>query len=162
MAQDERSVPQAPLMTGSKNATKLLLPIVGLFALLRCATLATLSVKHRSTDGPSFWFPGSKLVSSSLHQGADADWSFTDRVGAIEPETSDPVSSRRVFAMENGGKTLIGFLAAGAETVGASKPRRTARAPRRRPRARSKWKARARREPTRRPTPRRRHRRGQS
>ena len=87
---------------------KLFLQIVGLFALLLCVTLATLSLKHRGADGPSLLFPGGKLVSGSLHQGADPDWSFTDQVGTIELETSDPVSSRRIFVMESGGKIYVG------------------------------------------------------
>ena len=91
-----------------KNAIKLFLQTVGLFALLLCVTLATLSLKYRGADGPSILFPGGKLVSGELHQGADPDWSFTDQVGTIELETSDPVSSRRIFVMESGGKIYVG------------------------------------------------------
>ncbi len=87
---------------------KLFLQIVGLVALLLCVTLVTLSIKHRGADGPSLVFPGGKLVSGELHAGADPDWSFTDQVGTIELETSDPVSSRRIFVMESEGKIYVG------------------------------------------------------
>jgi len=87
---------------------KLFLQIVGLGALLLCVTLVTLSIKHRGADGPSLLFPGGKLVSGELHAGADPDWSFTDQVGTIELETSDPVSSRRIFVMESDGKIYVG------------------------------------------------------
>lgn len=87
---------------------KLFLQIVGLFALLLCVTLVTLSFKYRGADGPSLLFPGGKLVSGQLHQGTDPDWSFTDHVATIELETSDPVSSRRIFVMESDGKIYVG------------------------------------------------------
>lgn len=87
---------------------KLILQLTGLFALLLCVTLATLSLKYRGADGPSLLFPGGKLVSGELHQGADPDWSFTDQVGTIELETRHPVSSRRIFVMESGGKIYVG------------------------------------------------------
>lgn len=87
---------------------KLFFQIVGLFALLLCTTLVTLSFKYRGADGPSLLFPGGKLVSGELHQGADPDWSFTDDVDTIELETSDPVSSRRIWVMESDGKIYVG------------------------------------------------------
>lgn len=87
---------------------KLFLQIVGLFALLLCVTLVTLSFKHRAADGPSLLFPGGKLVSGELHQGAEPDWSFTDDVATFELETSDPVSSRTIWLMESDGKLYVG------------------------------------------------------
>lgn len=87
---------------------KLFLQIVGLFALLLCVTLVTLSFKYRGADGPSLLFPGGKLVSGQLHQGTDPNWSFTDEVATIELETSDPVSSRRIWLMESDGKIYVG------------------------------------------------------
>ena len=87
---------------------KLFLQIVGLLALLLCVTLVTLSFKHRGADGPSLLFPGGKLVSGELHQGAEPDWSFTDKVATIELETSDPASSRTIWVMESDGKIYVG------------------------------------------------------
>ncbi len=87
---------------------KLLLQIVGLFVLLLGVTWVTLSFKYHDADGPSVLFPGGQLVSGELHQGADPDWSFTDEVGTIELETSDPVSSRTIWVMESDGKIYVG------------------------------------------------------
>jgi len=86
---------------------KILLQIVGILILLLLATLATLKLKHQNDDGPSVLFPGGKLVSGTLHQGPEPDWSFTDDVFTIELETSDPVSSRRIFVMESDGKVYV-------------------------------------------------------
>jgi hypothetical protein len=52
-------------------------------------------------------FPGGKLVSGTLYEGPEPDWSFTDDVFTIELETSDPVSSRRIFVMESDGKVYV-------------------------------------------------------
>lgn len=86
---------------------KLILQILGIIVLLLAVTLLTLKLKHQNDDGPSVLFPGGKLVSGELHQGAEPDWSFTDDVFTIELETSDPVSSRRIFIMESDGKVYV-------------------------------------------------------
>lgn len=86
---------------------KLLLQILGIIVLLLAVTLLTLRLKHQNDDGPSVLFPGGKLVSGALHQGAEPDWSFTDEVFTIELETSDPVSSRRIFVMESDGRVYV-------------------------------------------------------
>ncbi len=86
---------------------KLILQILGIIVLLLAVTLLTLKLKHQNDDGPSVLFPGGKLVSGDLHQGAEPDWSFTDDVFTIELETSDPVSSRRIFIMESDGKVYV-------------------------------------------------------
>jgi hypothetical protein len=86
---------------------KILLQIIGILVLLLLVTLGTLKLKHRNDDGPSVLFPGGELVSGELHQGAEPDWSFTDEVFTIELETSDPVSSRRIFIMESDGRVFV-------------------------------------------------------
>ncbi len=86
---------------------KLIAQIVGIFVMLLLLTLVTLRLKHQDDDGPSVLFPGGKLVSGTLHEGPDPDWSFTDDVATIELETSDPLSSRRIFVMESDGKVYV-------------------------------------------------------
>jgi len=86
---------------------RIILQIVGLLVLLLAATLITLKLKNRNADGPSVLFPGGALVSGALYEGPEPDWSFTDDVYVIELETSEPVSSRRIFVMESGGKVYV-------------------------------------------------------
>lgn len=86
---------------------KLVLQILGILVMLLLLTLVTLRLKNQDNDGPSVLFPGGKLVSGTLHQGPDPDWSFTDDLFTIELETSDPVSSRRIFIMESGGRIYV-------------------------------------------------------
>jgi hypothetical protein len=86
---------------------RVILQIVGLLVLLLAATLITLKLKNRNADGPSVLFPGGALVSGTLYQGPEPDWSFTDDVYVIELETSEPVSSRRIFVMESDGKVYV-------------------------------------------------------
>jgi hypothetical protein len=86
---------------------KILLQIIGILVLLLLATLVTLKLKTQNNDGPSVLFPGGKLVSGTLYEGPEPDWSFTDDVFTIELETSDPVSSRRIFVMESDGKVYV-------------------------------------------------------
>ncbi|MEM7081059.1 MAG: hypothetical protein AAF513_20780 [Pseudomonadota bacterium] len=81
--------------------------ILGLLLLLLGATLVTLKLKHRNDDGPSVLFPGGKLISGALHEGAEPDWSFTDDVFTIELETANPVSSRRIFVMEHNNRLYV-------------------------------------------------------
>lgn len=86
---------------------KLLVQIVGIVVLLLAVTLLTLKLKHRNDDGPSILFPGGELVSGSLYQGPEPDWSFTDDVFTIELQTSEPPSSRRIFVMESDGRVYV-------------------------------------------------------
>ena len=86
---------------------KLIAQIIGIIIMLLLITIVTLRLKHQNDDGPSVLFPGGKLVSGELHSGPDPDWSFTDDVFTIDLETSDPVSSRRIFVMESDGKIYV-------------------------------------------------------
>jgi hypothetical protein len=86
---------------------KLVLQIIGILVLLLLATLVTLKLMHQNDDGPSVLFPGGALVSGTLYEGPEPDWSFTDDVFTIELQTSDPVSSRRIFVMESDGKVYV-------------------------------------------------------
>ncbi|MDG2050846.1 MAG: hypothetical protein P8M78_11855 [Myxococcota bacterium] len=81
--------------------------VLGLFALLLVLTLITLKLKNQNADGPSVLFPGGELTSGELYQGAEPDWAFTDDLFFIELQTNDPVSSRRIFVMESGGKVYV-------------------------------------------------------
>ena len=79
----------------------------GLLVMLLVGTLATLKLKHQGADGPSVLFPGGALVSGEMHRGPEPDWSFTDDVFTVELQTMEPVSSRRIFVMESGGKVYV-------------------------------------------------------
>jgi len=86
---------------------KLIAQIVGILIMVLLLTLVTLRLKHQGDDGPSVLFPGGKLVSGELYQGPEPDWSFTDDIFTIELETSEPVSSRRIFVMESDGRVYV-------------------------------------------------------
>lgn len=86
---------------------RIILQIFGVLALLLALTLITLRVNHRDADGPSILFPGGELTSGELHTGAEPDWSFTDEVQVVELQLEEPLSSRRIFIMESGGKAYV-------------------------------------------------------
>jgi len=86
---------------------RIILQILGLLVLLLAATLITLKLKYQNADGPSVLFPGGALVSGTLYEGPEPDWSFTDDVFVIELQTEEPVSSRRIFVMESNGKVYV-------------------------------------------------------
>ena len=86
---------------------RMILQIVGILVMLLAITLVTLKLKNQNADGPSVLFPGGELVSGELYQGADPDWSFSDDIFTIELQTTDPMSSRRIFIMESGGKVYV-------------------------------------------------------
>jgi len=86
---------------------KAIFQIAGMIVLLLVLTLITLKLKNQNADGPSVLFPGGQLISGALHEGPEPDWSFTDDVFVIELQTDDPLSSRRIFVMENEGKVYV-------------------------------------------------------
>jgi hypothetical protein len=86
---------------------KFVLQILGLLVLIPAVAVATLWLQHRNADGPSILFPGGALVSGPLHEGADPDWGFTDRVGTVELQLDDPLSSRRVWIVEVDGRIYV-------------------------------------------------------
>tara|TARA_E500000331_G_scaffold24496_1_gene21122 strand:+ start:537 stop:1085 length:549 start_codon:yes stop_codon:yes gene_type:complete len=88
---------------------RIALQIFGLLVLLLGATLITLKLKlkHQNADGPSILFPGGQLVSGELYAGPEPDRTFTDDVFTIELQTDQPMSSRRIFVMESGGKVYV-------------------------------------------------------
>jgi len=86
---------------------RILLQIIGVFALLLGLTIVTLKLANTNADGPSILFPGGALVSGELHSGADPDWAFTDKVTTIELQLENPVSSRRIFVMESDGEIYV-------------------------------------------------------
>lgn len=86
---------------------RILLQILGVFALLLGLTLVTLRINHQNADGPSILFPGGKLVSGELYTGQEPDWSFTDDVQVIELQLDNPLSSRRIFIAESAGRAYV-------------------------------------------------------
>jgi len=86
---------------------RVLLQIVGILLLLLGLTIITLKLANQNADGPSILFPGGALVSGELHTGSDPDWSFTDDLFTIELQLESPVSSRRIFVMESGGRIYV-------------------------------------------------------
>lgn len=84
-----------------------LLQLLGIAVLVPAVALLTIALVHRNADGPSILVPGGALVSGPLHTGPDPDWAFTDRVGTIELQLNDPVSSRRVWIAEAEGRIFV-------------------------------------------------------
>ena len=83
------------------------LQILGIIILIPAIAMLTIKLDKQNADGPSILFPGGELSSGQLHTGADPDWSFTDDVPVIELQLVNPLSSRRIFVMESGGKVYI-------------------------------------------------------
>ena len=86
---------------------RIILQIIGVLVLIPLVTMATLRIDNQDADGPSILFPGGKLVSGALYAGPEPDWSFTDKVQTIELQLEDPLSSRRIFVMESGGRVYV-------------------------------------------------------
>lgn len=86
---------------------RIFLQIIGLIVLIPAIALLTIKLDKQNNDGPSILFPGGKLTSGELHTGAEPDWTLTDDVSIIELQLEDPLSSRRIFVMENEGKVYI-------------------------------------------------------
>ena len=86
---------------------RIILQITGIIVLIPLVTIATLRLDNRGADGPSILFPGGKLVSGDLYSGPEPDWRFTDDVQTIELQLENPLSSRRIFVMESGGKVYV-------------------------------------------------------
>jgi len=86
---------------------RIFLQILGLIILLPAIALLTIKFDKQNNDGPSILFPGGELTSGELHQGPEPDWSFTDSVPIVELQISEPLSSRRIFVMESGGKVYV-------------------------------------------------------
>ncbi len=95
------------LSVGLKTMFRIVLQLLGIVVLILGVTLITLRLDHRDADGPSILFPGGQLVSGELHTGPEPDWDFTDDVFTIELQTDEPMSSRRIFVMESGGKVYV-------------------------------------------------------
>jgi len=81
--------------------------IIGIVVLIAAVTIITLKIANMNADGPSILFPGGKLVTGELHSGPDPDWRFTDDIFVIELQLDKPMSSRRIFVMESGGKVYV-------------------------------------------------------
>ncbi len=86
---------------------RIIFQVLGILLLLPAVTIATLRIVNADADGPSILFPGGKLVSGTLHDGAEPDWSFTDDIFTIELQLEEPLSSRKIFVMESAGKVYI-------------------------------------------------------
>lgn len=89
------------------RVAKITLQLLGILILIPAVALVTVRLQHRDADGPSILVPGGALVSGPLHSGPDPDWHFTDQVGTIELQLTDPVSSRRVWIVEADGRIFV-------------------------------------------------------
>ncbi len=83
------------------------LQILGIIILIPAVAMLTMKLDKQNNDGPSILFPGGELISGELHTGPEPDWAFTDKVPIIELQLTDPLSSRRIFVMESGGKVYV-------------------------------------------------------
>ena len=86
---------------------KYALQAIGILLLIPAVAIATLRFEYRNADGPSILFPGGELVTGDLYTGPEPDWSFTDQIPNVELQLNDPLSSRRIFIMENEGKIYV-------------------------------------------------------
>lgn len=86
---------------------KILLQVVGVLVVVFAAALVTLRIEHRNADGPSILFPGGAFTTGELYTGPEPDWAFTDDIQVIELQTDDPLSSRRTWIMESGGRIYV-------------------------------------------------------
>ncbi|MFP6794235.1 MAG: hypothetical protein VB996_13320, partial [Pseudomonadales bacterium] len=83
---------------------RIVLQVIGIVVLIGVVTIVTLKIDNMGADGPSILFPGGELVTGELHSGPDPDWRFTDDIAVIDLQLDNPMSSRRIFIMESGGK----------------------------------------------------------
>lgn len=81
--------------------------VIGIVVLIGAVTIVTLKIDNKNADGPSILFPGGELVTGDLHSGPDPDWRFTDDIFVIELQLDNPMSSRRIFVIESGGKAYV-------------------------------------------------------
>ena len=86
---------------------RIVLQVIGIVVLIGAVTIITLKIDNMDADGPSILFPGGELVTGELHSGPDPDWSFTDDIAVIELQLDSPMSSRRIYIMESGGKVYV-------------------------------------------------------
>jgi len=86
---------------------RIVLQVIGIVVLIGVVTIVTLKIDNMDADGPSILFPGGELVTGELHSGPDPDWRFTDDVAVIDLQLDNPMSSRRIFIMESGGKVYV-------------------------------------------------------
>ena len=86
---------------------RIVLQVIGIVVLFAAVTMITLKIDNMDADGPSILFPGGELVTGELHSGPDPDWRFTDDIAVIELQLDDPMSSRRIYIMESGGKVYV-------------------------------------------------------
>lgn len=86
---------------------RIILQVIGFIFLFGAVTIVTLKIDNMDADGPSILFPGGELVTGDLHRGPDPDWTFTDDVAVIELQLDSPMSSRRIFIAESGGKVYV-------------------------------------------------------
>ena len=86
---------------------RIVLQVLGIIALLIGVTIVTKRAQYSDHDGPSILFPGGALVSGAVHAGPEPDWSFTEDVFTIELQTTNPISSRRIFIVEVDGRIYV-------------------------------------------------------
>ena len=80
---------------------------LGILLLIVAVAIGTLRYEYRNADGASILFPGGRLVSGNLYIGPEPDWRFTNQVNTIELQLDNPVSSRRIWIVESGGRIYI-------------------------------------------------------
>ena len=86
---------------------RIVLQLIGVVLLIRAVTIGTLKIDNMGADGPSILFPGGELVTGELHTGPDPDWGFINDTDVIELQLDSPMSSRRIWIIESGGKIYV-------------------------------------------------------
>jgi hypothetical protein len=86
---------------------RIFLQLIGVVLLVSLVTIGTLKIDNMSADGPSILFPGGELVTGELHRGPDPDWGFIKDIAVIDLQLDSPMSSRRIWIIESGGKVDV-------------------------------------------------------
>lgn len=86
---------------------KFIVQLLGLTFLIPAVAMGALRYKYSDADGPSILFPGGELISGSVYNGPEPDWSFTANIPTIELQLSESKSSRYVWAIPVNGRLYV-------------------------------------------------------
>ena len=71
------------------------------------SAVVTAAIKQRFEDGPNRVFAGGPLVSGTLYEGEEPDWTFVNQIPTVELQLLEPPQSRRIWIAEAGGRLFV-------------------------------------------------------
>lgn len=86
---------------------RIIAQLLGLIILIPAVAMGALRYKYSDADGPSILFPGGELISGTIYNGPQPDWSFAADIPTIELQINDPMSSRFVWALPVNGRLFV-------------------------------------------------------